>query len=126
MYLINKKLLFNIKPIILHPSSPSPLFKISIVQSIILVLTSSIFVKLFMAVVGSMLNSNTKFKRIQGGFITFCISGLGIWIILVMISFKTTVNIRNAFYKFISQTSYDFLFVDILKCVLKLYSIIEI
>ena len=41
-----------------------------------------------MAVVGSMLNSNTKIKRILGGFLTFCISGLGIWIILVIISLK--------------------------------------
>jgi hypothetical protein len=45
---------------------------------------------------------------------------------LVIISLETTDNIRYAFYKFISQTSYDFLFVDILKCVLKLYSIIQI
>jgi hypothetical protein len=67
-----------------------------------------------MAVVGSMLNSNTQFKRILGGFLTFCVSGLGIWIILVIISLETGNNLRDACYKFITQTVYDFLVVDIL------------
>jgi hypothetical protein len=78
-----------------------------------------------MSVVGSMLNSNTKSTRIIGGILNFCTSGLGIWVILVMISLETTDNIKEACYKFISQTTYDFLIVDILKCFFKLFSIVQ-
>jgi hypothetical protein len=66
-----------------------------------------------MSLVGSMLNSKKKMSRIFGGLFTFAISGLGIWVILVMISLETGNNIKEACYKFISQTTYDFLVVDI-------------
>jgi hypothetical protein len=73
-----------------------------------------------------MLLSNSKrVFRYLGVFVTFSLSCLLFWILLVLLAVSNSDAILFGTYKFLSQTGNDYLFIDIIKCIFTLFALIK-
>lgn len=97
----------------------------SIFEIIILAIFSTIVIKICIIFLGTLLSNERTGLRLLGVFLTISLTCVLFWILLVLLAISSSDVKLYGTYKFLSQTGYDYMIIDVMKCTFTLFSIIK-